>query len=137
MGISRIDQPEKHNHGYYVRITRDGHTSAKFFSDKSSGGKRAALRLAKAHEAVLVKEAESRPRKRRERITSRNTSGKVGVSRTEWESNGRLSAYWQAHWTTSDGTRKSVKYSISRYGEDKARRLALKARREGMQAKGA
>jgi hypothetical protein len=136
MGISRIDQPEKHNHGYYVRLTRDGKTSAKFFADKSNGGKRAALRSAREYEAGLVREAESRPKKRRERLTSRNTSGKVGVSRTAWKTRGRLSAYWQAHWTTGDGRRKSVKYSISKYGEEKARRLAMKARREGMRARG-
>jgi hypothetical protein len=52
-GVSRIDQPEKHNHGFYVRLTRNGKKFAKFFSDKKSGSKSKALIVAKAHYAEL------------------------------------------------------------------------------------
>lgn len=45
-GIARIDQPEKKNHGYYVRMTG---VPAKFFPDKSNGGKNKALTAAQAH----------------------------------------------------------------------------------------
>lgn len=55
-GISRIDQPSKHNHGFYVRITRKGKQFAKFFSDKKNGSKSKALEAAKAHYLVLVAE---------------------------------------------------------------------------------
>src|SRR5215216_4259206 len=105
MAISRIDQPEKHNHGYYVRLTRDGKTQYKFFPDKSSGGKRAARRAAKEYEAELLEKAallKKRPRK----PSVPNTSGKVGVSRTSYGYGAEASEYWQAAWVDHKGTRK-------------------------------
>lgn len=134
MGISRIDQPEKHNHGYYVRLTRNGKTQYKFFPDKSTGGKRAARRAAKEYEAELIQDAASLKRRPR-KPSVRNTSGKVGVSRTRYGTGPDSAEYWQAAWVDGRGTRKSAKYSIKKYGEEKAKRLALKARREGLLAR--
>lgn len=131
MGISRIDQPEKHNHGYYVRLTRNGKTQSKFFPDRSSGGKRAARRAAKEHEAELLEKAASQKKKPR-KPSVRNTSGKVGVSRTSYGDGAQASQYWQAAWIDHKGTRKSAKYSIKKYGEEKALQLAMKARRRGL-----
>lgn len=52
-GVSRIDQPERRTHGYFVRLgykqQRDGRTRPRltaFFGDASHGGKRGALRAA-------------------------------------------------------------------------------------------
>ena len=53
-GVSRIDQPEKKNHGWYVRVTYKGKTEQKFFADKSNGGKSKALKGAQAHRDHLV-----------------------------------------------------------------------------------
>jgi hypothetical protein len=131
MGISRIDQPEKHNHGYYVRLTRNGKTQYKFFPDKSSGGKRAARRAAKEYEAELMAHA-ALQKKRPRGPSARNTSGKVGVSRTSYGSESQTNEYWQAAWVDHKGRRKSAKFSIKKYGEDKAKRLALRARRQGL-----
>lgn len=132
MSISRIDQPERHNHGYYVRVTSNRKTQSKFFADKSNGGKRAALRAAKVHELELRKQAEARRRNKRQVASARNTSGIVGVGRAVWEESGREAAYWQAAWTSSGGERKSRKFSVNKYGEEKAKRMAIKARREGV-----
>lgn len=134
MGISRIDQPEKHNHGYYVRLTRNGKTQSKFFSDKSSGGKRAARRAAKEHEAELLEQA-ALLKKKRPKPSARNTSGKVGVSLTSYGSGPDASQYWQAAWVDNKGRRRSAKYSVKKYGEEKAKRLAMRARREGLLAR--
>jgi hypothetical protein len=132
MGISRIDQPEKYNHGYYVRVRRDGVTKAKFFADKSNGGKRAALKAAKEYETDLIQKADSKGRKKKEQQNNRNHAGKIGVSRTESESRGYTYSYWQAAWIGKDGKRRSAKFSINKYGEEKAKRMAQKARRDGM-----
>ena len=127
MSISRVDQPERNNYGYYVRVTRNGKQYAKFFSDSREGGKRKALQSARKHEAVLL--AELPEVNRRGKITARNNSGRVGVSRSSSVRRGHEYEYWQASW--SDGSeKKSVKFSINKYGEDKARRMAIKARRE-------
>jgi hypothetical protein len=53
-GISRIDQVEKKNHGWYVRVTLKGVTSQKFFSDKVHGNKNKSLTAAKEHRDSLV-----------------------------------------------------------------------------------
>jgi hypothetical protein len=37
-GICRIDQPEKYNHGFFVRLQRNGKIHSTFFSDKNHGG---------------------------------------------------------------------------------------------------
>jgi hypothetical protein len=134
MGISRIDQTEKHNHGYYVRLTRNGKTQSKFFADKAAGGKRAARRAAKEYEAELLEQASSL-KKMPPKPSARNTSGKVGVSRTSYANSTHASDYWQAAWVDNEGKRRNAKYSVNKYGEEKAKRLAIKARREGMLAR--
>jgi hypothetical protein len=53
-GISRIDQPKKHNHGFYVRLTRQGKTHSAFFADKSNGGREKALAAAQQHYEMLL-----------------------------------------------------------------------------------
>ena len=131
MAISRIDQPQKHNHGYYVRVTRNGKTQAKFFPDKSNGGKRAALRAAKECQEQLLQWAASQERKRK-KPSARNTSGIVGVNRA---TNATGEEYWQAAWVDSSGRRRNAKFSIKKYGEEKAKSMAKKARRDGIREK--
>ena len=130
-GISRIDQPEKKNHGYYVRITHRGKTTQKFFPDKSSGGKGAALAAArKFRDKVFAR----LPKARREAALARRKrikqSGVTGVTHVISKSAaGKVYEYWQAAWTER-GRRKTAKFSISRYGEKKALELAKRARRK-------
>ena len=53
-GVSRIDQPSKRTHGYFVRVYLYGKTLTKFFADKAHASPGAARAAAKAHrEAVL------------------------------------------------------------------------------------
>jgi hypothetical protein len=58
-GISRIDPPEKHNHGRFVRITLQGEKNSKFFADTSHRGKQAVLTEARRHRDTLVKKTPS------------------------------------------------------------------------------
>ena len=53
-GISRIDQPSKRTHGWFVRIYLHGKTLSKFFADKLYDTPEGAREAARAHrEAVL------------------------------------------------------------------------------------
>ena len=61
-GISRIDQPEKANHGWYVRITKKGHTEQKFFADKSYGGRSESLDSAREFRDFLKEQILGIPR---------------------------------------------------------------------------
>lgn len=64
-GISRIDQPEKKNHGWYLRLRYDGARVAEFFADGTHGGK------GRAKTAVMARRNECLqylPEKRRAKI---------------------------------------------------------------------
>lgn len=135
--ISRVDQEEKHQHGYLVRVTRDGEMHQKFFSDSAHGGKRAALRAAKEHRDELL---EQHPPAERgsmfDRRTSRNTSGHAGVSRVRSKRKGQYYDAWQASWVLPSGRRVARKFNFSPTGrsERAAKRLAIKARRDAIAA---
>ena len=97
-GISRIDQPEKKNHGFYVRITNKGKTTQKFFPDKSCGGKSKAQKMAKAFRDKIFNKL---PKARKEAAASRRKrikqSGVTGVTHVVSKSAaGKVYAYWQA-----------------------------------------
>ena len=128
-GISRIDQAEKKNHGYYVRITHRGSTTQKFFPDKSHGGKSKALKAAKGFRdkafARLPKARREAAANRRKRIKQ---SGVTGVTHVVSKSAaGKTYEYWQAAWMER-GKRKTAKFSITRYGDSKALELAKRAK---------
>lgn len=136
-GITRIDQPEKKNHGFYVRITHRGKNHQKYFPDKSLGGKSKALKAAKVFRDELLakmpkykQEAAARKKRRIKR------SGVVGVTHVVSKSaKDKVYEYWQAAWVDADEKRKTAKFSITRYGSDEALELAKKARKSGLKAK--
>ncbi|NJR57625.1 MAG: AP2 domain-containing protein [Cyanobacteria bacterium CRU_2_1] len=99
---------------------------AKFFSDKKYGGKEEALKAAEQHFDELDKQMPLDSPVGR--MSVRNRSGIVGVSRTKSTRRGHEYEYWQAWWGSGD-YRKSVKFSILKYGEEKAKQLAIEARR--------
>jgi len=136
-GITRIDQPEKKNHGYYVRITHRGKSHQKYFPDKASGGKTKALQAAKEYRDKLLArmpkyKQEAAARKKR-RIKQ---SDVIGVTHVISKSpKGKIYEYWQAAWIEDGDRRKTAKFSISRYGDEKALEMAKKARRAGVKGK--
>lgn len=136
-GITRIDQPEKKNHGFYVRITHRGKSHQKYFPDKSLGGKPKALKAAKLYRDSLLdkmpKYKQDAASKKKRRIKQ---SGVVGVTHVVSKSpKDKVYEYWQAAWIDKDGSRRTAKFSISRYGNEKAMDLAKKARRDGLKGK--
>lgn len=136
-GITRIDQPEKKNHGFYVRITHRGKSHQKYFPDKASGGKTKALKAAKDYRDKLLskmpKYKQEAAAKKKRRIKQ---SGVTGVTHVVSKSpKGKVYEYWQAAWLDGGSKRKTAKFSISRYGNDKALDMAKKARRAGLRGK--
>jgi hypothetical protein len=130
-GISRIDQPDKKNHGFYVRITYRGKSFQKYFPDKSSGGRAAALVKAKEYRDKVVR---SLPKERREALAKPKRrikkSGVIGVTHVVAKApvTNKIYHYWQAAWEDETGRRRTKKFSIARYGENQALDLAQKAR---------
>ena|SRR6266496_237335 len=62
----------------------------------------------------------------------KSRSGVVGVRRITSEVKGHLYDFWVAVFSDRRGNKKWRSFSINKYGEDKAKELALKARRDGV-----
>jgi hypothetical protein len=79
-GIARIDQREKHNHGFFVRLQRKGIVHSAFFADLSYGGKRQAFRAAQKHFRELEKKYKPMTRQHwAEMLRRKGKSGIIGV----------------------------------------------------------
>jgi len=131
-GISRIDS--RSTHGWFVRGYRNGKTYSKLFSDLKCGGKRKALALAREHRDKLHAELEKIPQKPRARRIvrrdARNTTGVLGVCRTAKKGpNGRMNECYSVSWRPEPGVQKCTSFSIRKYGEKKAFKLAVEHRK--------
>ena len=118
-----------------MRIRYDGKNLLESFSFKKYGGKKKAVEAAKKkrdeHEKKLYGEnwhyAKYSPRK----ISPPNSSGEIDVSYSEKDHS------WVATWQEGKGARRKQRnayFSINKYGDAKAKRLAVKTRREAVKA---
>jgi len=64
----------------------------------------------------------------------KSRSGIVGVQRITDTVKQHPYDFWVAVWTDRRGQRRCRKFSVIKYGEDEAKKLAIMARREGLQA---
>jgi len=137
-GICRIDQPHKHNHGFFVRVARRGKIHPAFFADKKHGGREPALAAAQAH-YLKLRQKLGMPRQRSRRwnaqvVRRKGRSGIHGVQRVVDRRSKRLRKYWKATWSPELGKVRRKQFSIRKHGEKKARQLAIRARRAGLRS---
>lgn len=137
-GICRIDQPAKHNHGFFVRLQRRGKIHSAFFSDKNHGGRELALAAAQEHHRKLAAKlgtpvrmsrrqwAELPRRKSRSRI--------IGVRHVVVRRGRRVRKYWMAIWSPEPYVVARRWFSVRSHGAEKAKRLAIRARRAGLRS---
>jgi hypothetical protein len=137
-GICRIDQPAKHNHGFFVRVQRRGKIRSAFFTDFKHGGRAQALAAAqKHHRKLLAKLGPPQQLSRRwwaELRRRKGSSGTVGVQKVV---NRRLKhprTYWVATWSPKPYVVRRRQFSARKFGYQKARRLAVRARRAGVRS---
>jgi hypothetical protein len=134
-GISRIDQPEKHNHGFFVRVQRRGKIHSAFFTDFKYGGRAQALAAAQRHHRKLLKQFKPMTRRRwAEMRGRRGSSGIVGVQRlVDWGS-WPIRTYWKANWSPEPYVVRRKQFSVRKFGAKKAKQLAIRARRAGLRS---
>lgn len=119
IGISRIDQPDKRTHGYFVRLTRRGQIYPAFFADKTYGGKEKALRAAHRHYQKLLRAHGPAGPRGRARKRPVELEGVQRVIETR--------SYWVARWSPRPRVIKEKRFSVERHGESRAKALALRA----------
>ncbi|TWU50936.1 AP2 domain protein [Rubripirellula tenax] len=123
--------------GYMIRIMRKGKMHQKYYSDTECGGKRKALTAARTERDKMESKLKGFTAKQiAKKERANNTSGVVGVRYVEetdlrWESQ-PVYGYWVAQWSPSKGVRKTARFSVEKYGDDEAFRLAVKARNKGV-----
>lgn len=136
MHITRINQPKKHQHGWWVRIQRDGKMIQDFFSDAANGDKLKALLEAQRYRDELLR---TYPKPAHgnmfNRPSARNTSKIVGVNKTRSCKGEYCYDVWQASWMLPNGKHVNRRFHFSPDGrsEREAKQLAIKAREEGLE----
>jgi len=137
-GISRVDDNVNRTYAWRVSIVRRGRKHVKNFPDRSIGSKRYALAEAKKYRDQLI--SKHPPISRRDfcnRKRRNNQSGITGVykyGKPYFLKDGTMKKtwYWEASWPDEVGKNVSATFSINKYGEVRARELAIKAREKGL-----
>ncbi len=130
-GVIRIDSDS--THGWQVRVYRHGKTYSKLFSDRKHSGRDESFDAAVAYREELEAEVaalpEAAPRRRLIRHNKNNSTGVVGISRTyKRDRRGIKHEVYAVSWNPEPGTARGTSFSIKRYGEDTAFRLACELR---------
>lgn len=136
-GICRIDQPSKNTYGWYVRVSFNGDTRSKFFSDQRYEGDRAKA----LEEAVKYRNRAERElgKPRTDRLVtaynSRSALGIPGVTRrtkVERKAGGEQTVrnYYEVSWSPWPGKLRRTFVSIDELGEKQALLRACSLRRE-------
>lgn len=133
--IRRVDDDSRgrSTHAWLVQVQRDYRITMKMFSDGVCGGKRKALQAAIAFRTQLLAEVSDYEHQiwLRSVLRRNNTSGIAGVSRHDRIDNpntGRRVIFWLASWADEHGASRKRKFSVLRYGERKAKKLAVAER---------
>jgi hypothetical protein len=137
-GISRIDQPSRRTHGFFVRVSWQGQIFSGFFADKKYGGCEQALATAQKFYLTLRKKL-GKPAQRSRRwnaevVRRKGRSGIQGVQRVINRQVKPWRKYWLALWSPELGVVRRKQFSIRKYGEKKAKNLAIRARQAGVRS---
>jgi hypothetical protein len=137
-GICRIDQPEKRNHGFFVRVQRQGKIYSAFFTDFKHGGRAQALAAAQGfcHELQTIFGPPQQARRSwwAEIRRRKGRSGIVGVQSVVVRRGKWASRYWAATWSPEPYVVRKKQFSVRKYGARKAKQMAIRARRAGVRS---
>jgi hypothetical protein len=121
-----------------VRVSWQGQIFSGFFADKKYGGRPQALAVAQEFYLTLRKKlglpAQRDRRWWAETVRRRGKSGIQGVSRMINRRVKPWRKYWVAKWSPELGIVRKKQFSIRIYGEEKAKQLAIRARRAGVRS---
>jgi hypothetical protein len=138
-GISRFDDDIRNTHGWRVSLRRYGKMLVENFPDKKYGGRHRALNLARQYRDELL--GKFPPISRREVCLIKRSNNKSGISGVCTyakpyrlrDGSLRETRYWEASWPGEEGKNISVNFSVTKYGEELARSMAIRARMRGLE----
>lgn len=131
-GITRIENYKNRVDGWQVRLLCRGETFSQFFKDSDYVSKETALKAARKYYRQLTSEHPKMSRQENaERKTSR-TGEIIGVRRLLKPRFGHTYEVWEAKWSPKKYQRLVRTFSIEKYGEEEAKRLAVEARLKGL-----
>lgn len=137
-GVCRIDQAEKRNHGFFVRLQRNGKIHSAFFTDLKHGGQAQALAAAQLHHRKLLKKFGLPQQKSRrwwaELRRRKGSSNVVGVQKVVDRRFKPSRVIWKATWSPEPYFARRRQFSARKFGARKAKKLAIRARRAGVRA---
>jgi hypothetical protein len=134
-GIIRVVHEQSRTKAWVAVIRRTSGKISRTFSDGVHGGYHAAYRAAVAWRGSMLPRYPAQTRvAKMKTISKNNRSGTPGVYRWPADGSDRADAYWGAQWTENPldkPTRR--KFYIATYGEKRAERLAINARKAALE----
>lgn len=132
--IQRCDIESSGLHAWRVAVMRNKRSLTKWFSDAMYGGKRKALQAAIAFREKFLTETDGYDHQIWIRTALRcdNKSGISGVRRyvkiEQYNDSIYHHIFWRAYWSDENGYKRSRQFSVLRYGELEAKKLAIEER---------
>ncbi|WP_244910285.1 AP2/ERF family transcription factor [Agrobacterium rosae] len=125
-GLNREEANERRGAGWWVSLRRRGHKVVRLFKDSIYGSDEATYSAARAYRDAII-EAIPPATNHEQAVLLRKTnkSGISGVRRLET----REGDVWQATLTTNDGSKRE-NFSVTKFGEAKAKSMAIEQRRK-------
>lgn len=128
--LKNIHRIEGQGHGWRVHVKRQRREYVQYFPDGMDGP------FQSLREAIDWRDALWRrlgpPTHVPARATRRSSSGVLGVTReVQRTASGRIVETYRAAWTDADKKVRRRCFSVDRYGEAEARRMAIEAREQG------
>ncbi len=132
--IRRIDNDVNSTYAWLVQVQRGDRTTIKMFSDGVHGGKRKAMQAAIAYRDQFLADTDHFKYQMwlRTILRRNNSSGIPGVARyiSTDPKTGNSWAFWLASWIDEHGISRKRKFSVLRYGERTAKKLAMTEREQ-------
>ncbi|WP_320203982.1 hypothetical protein [Agrobacterium rosae] len=125
-GLNREEANERRGAGWWVSLRRRGHKVVRLFKDSIYGSDEATYLAARAYRDAIIEGIP--PATNHEQavlLRKTNKSGISGVRRLET----REGDVWQATLTTNEGSKRE-NFSVSKFGEAKAKSMAIEQRRK-------
>jgi hypothetical protein len=133
--IQRLNYKNRSVHSWQVKAERNLICKSKNFCDKKYGGREEALKAAIRYRDELLAQIDhfSYQKWIRSIVHTNNTSGIPGVVRLDRMNKNTRYVCWGAKWVDEFGKRHHRWFSVSRYGEHEAKRLAIAERKRQLE----